>query len=71
MRLQTKEQIQDWLKGYKKNDSFAILFWSKDEMEESLERSIKETDWRKAVNAVDSDSEEQGLCENILDHLCV
>ena len=71
MRLQTKEQIQDWLKGYKKNDSFAILFWSKDEMEESLERSIKETEWRKAVNAVDSDSEEQVLGENLQEHLSV
>lgn len=71
MRLQTKEQIQDWLKGYKKNDSFAILFWTKDEMEENLGRKIKETEWKRAVNAVDSDSEEQVLGENLEEHLSV
>jgi len=71
MRLQTKEQIQDWLKGYKKNDSFAILFWTKDEMEENLGRKIKETEWERAVNAVDSDSEEQVLGENLEEHLSV
>jgi Ca2+-binding EF-hand superfamily protein len=71
MRLQTKEQIQDWLKGYKKNDSFAILFWTKDEMEENLGRDIKETEWKRAVNAVDSDSEEQVLGENLEEHLSV
>ena len=71
MRLQTKEQIQDWLKGYKKNDSFAILFWTKDEMEENLGRTIKKTEWEKAVNAVDSDSEEQVLGENLEEHLSV
>jgi Ca2+-binding EF-hand superfamily protein len=71
MRLQTKEQIQDWLKGYKKNDSFAILFWTKDEIEENLGRKIKETEWKRAVNAVDSDSEEQVLGENLEEHLSV
>jgi hypothetical protein len=71
MRLQTKEQILDWLKGYKKNDSFAILFWTKDEMEENLGRDIKETEWTRAVNAVDSDSEEQVLGENLEEHLSV
>jgi hypothetical protein len=71
MRLQTKEQIQDWLKSYKKNDSFAILFWTKDEMEENLGRKIKETEWKRAVNGVDSDSEEQVLGENLEEHLSV
>jgi hypothetical protein len=71
MRLQTKEQILDWLKGYKKNDTFAILFWTKDEMEENLGRDIKETEWARAVNAVDSDDEEQVLEENLEEHLSV
>ena len=69
MRLQTKEQIQDWLKAHKKNDSFAILFWSKDEFEDSLERDITEKEWKQSVNGVNADDEDQAIAENLEDHL--